>query len=65
MNDLQFRYDPPKPSFWRMLLAPVKGDLLCFDGRKWRVARRYGWNWPVEDSEAREAASILDDIRHG
>lgn len=45
------RYDPPKPSFWRMVLFPVKGDVLCFDGRRWRVARRYGWHWPVDDPE--------------
>ncbi len=36
----------PPPS-WMVFLAPNAGDLLCFDGEKWTVARRDWWNYPV------------------
>jgi hypothetical protein len=28
---------------------PFAGDLLCFDGKEWRVARREDWNYYVPD----------------
>lgn len=28
---------------------PVLGDMLCFDGKDWRVSRRNGWYYPVEE----------------
>lgn len=36
---------------------PLPGDLLCFDGKEWKVARRNGWHYPVdtEESPAEEA----------
>ena len=26
----------------------IKGDLLCFDGKRWQVARRNGRHYPVD-----------------
>lgn len=40
---------PEAPSFYEVLARPKTGDLLCFDGLEWKVARRDGWHYPVED----------------
>lgn len=58
MNTDAITVDARRPSFWRVLFWPRKGDLLCFDGLKWRVARRDGWNWPVDDRGAIETTPI-------
>ncbi len=29
--------------------SPALGDMLCFNGAEWKVARRNGWNYPVEE----------------
>lgn len=39
------------PSLDEVQADPHKGDLLCFDGENWRVARRDGWHYPVPDPD--------------
>lgn len=45
---------PPPPSMEEILKDPHQGDLLCFDGEKWRLARRDGWYYPVPNVIVRE-----------
>lgn len=43
--------DLKPPSAEEMLISPEKGDMLCYNGQKWCVARRNGQYYPVPDPD--------------
>ena len=42
------------PTTEEMLAHPKKGDLLCYNGKKWCVYRRDDWYYPVPDPDDTE-----------
>jgi len=54
---------PPAPPVSEIWEDPHQGDLLCFDGLKWCVARRNGWYYPVEEpTQEQKIAEYMADI---
>lgn len=51
-------------SLEQVLAAPFKGDRLCFDGEKWRVARRNGWHYQVPDPHPTAPPAVPQTDEH-
>jgi hypothetical protein len=53
---------PEPPTAEEMLASPKHGDLLCYDGERWCVARRDGWYYPVPNVTVREDPTAKDKL---